>query len=224
MLATQVASKDVINHSGSVHRQGVVFAVMNTRIITLLAVTAVLAACVTAPLPPRRAARAPEPVAPAPTPAPAPAPEPVSLTKVYFYPTQGQSEEQQDRDRYDCHVWAVKQTGFDPSQQIAPRDVRATVVPARPAGETVGTAAVVGAVLGAAIAGPGNAGRGAVAGAVAGTVAGSAAAASDQAAADAANAAAARRHARGAGRYEQEAADYRRAMSACLTGRGYSVR
>ncbi len=29
---------------------------------------------------------------------------------------------------------------------------------------------------------------------------------------------------RGAGRYEQEAADYRRAMSACLTGRGYSVR
>jgi hypothetical protein len=88
----------------------------------------------------------------------------------------------------------------------------------------VGAAAAIGAVVGAAIAGPGNMGKGAVVGAMTGAVAGSAAAASDQAAADAANAAAARRHARGAGRYEQEAADYRRAMSACLTGRGYSVR
>jgi len=29
---------------------------------------------------------------------------------------------------------------------------------------------------------------------------------------------------RGQGRYEREAAEYRRAMSACLEGRGYSVR
>jgi hypothetical protein len=192
---------------------------MNIRTVALLIASASLAACVMRPLPPSRVSRAP-----APAPAPAPAAQPVSLTKVYFYPTQGQTEEQQDRDRYDCHVWAVKQTGFDPSQHIAPREERATIVPARPAGETVGAAAVVGAVVGAAIAGPGNMGKGAVVGAMAGTVAGSAAAANDQAAADAANAASARRHARGTGRYEQEAADYRRAMSACLTGRGYSVR
>jgi hypothetical protein len=189
---------------------------MRTKIIASFFAAAALTACVTAPLPPRRAARA--------LPAPAPAPAPVNPVKVYFYPTQGQSEEQQDRDRYDCHVWAVKQTGFDPSQHITPREERATVVPARSPGETVGTAAVVGAVIGAAIAGPGNAGRGAVVGAMVGTAAGSAAAADDQAAANAANTASARRHARGAGRYEQEAADYRRAMSACLTGRGYSVR
>ena len=188
---------------------------MKSRIIASLFAATALTACVTAPLPPRRVARAPAPV---------PAPPPVNLTKVYFYPNQGQSEEQQDRDRYDCHLWAAKQTGFDPSQHIAPREERATVVPARSPGETVGTAAVVGAVIGAVIAGPGNAGRGAVVGAVAGTAAGSAAAANDQAVADAANAGAARRQARGAGRYEQEAADYRRAMSACLTGRGYSVR
>jgi hypothetical protein len=190
---------------------------MNRKTLALLLSAAVLSACVTAPLPPRQAAR---PRAPA----PAPAQPPASLTKVYFYPMQDQSEEQQDRDRYDCHVWAVKQTGFDPSQHIAPREVRATVVPARAPGETVGTAAIVGAVLGAAIAGPGDLGKGAVLGAVAGTAVGSAAAANEQAEADAANAAAVRRHARGAGKYEQEAADYRRAMSACLAGRGYSVR
>jgi hypothetical protein len=148
----------------------------------------------------------------------------VNLTRVYFYPAQGQSEEQQDRDRYDCHVWAAKQTGFDPSQLVAPREQRAAVVPARAPGETIGAAAIVGAVLGAALAGPGNVGKGVVVGAMAGTVAGSAAVASEQAEADAINAAAERRPARGGGRYEREAADYRRAMSACLTGRGYSVR
>lgn len=192
---------------------------MNIRTVALLVASASLAACVTRPLPPSRVNRAPAPAR-----TPAPAPPPISLTKVYFYPTQGQTEEQQDRDRYDCHVWAVKQTGFDPTQQIVPREERGTVVPARPPGETIGAAAAVGAVIGAAVAGPGNMGKGAVVGALAGTAAGSAAAASDQAAANAENAAVARRNARGLGRYEQEAAEYRRAMSACLTGRGYSVR
>lgn len=35
---------------------------------------------------------------------------------VYVYPREGQSPEQQDRDRYECHRWAVDQTGFDPSE------------------------------------------------------------------------------------------------------------
>jgi len=34
----------------------------------------------------------------------------------YVYPKQGQSPEQQAQDRYECHRWAVDQTGFDPSQ------------------------------------------------------------------------------------------------------------
>jgi hypothetical protein len=33
---------------------------------------------------------------------------------VIAYPAQGQSDEQRDRDRYDCYLWAVQQTGFDP--------------------------------------------------------------------------------------------------------------
>ena len=181
---------------------------MNSRFLVALGAAAALSACVNVP-PPR--------------PAP-PAPEPVNLTKVYFYPTEGQSAAQQDRDRYDCHVWAVKQTGFDPTQLSVPREVRATVVPARAPGETVGAAAIAGAVIGAAVAGPGDAGKGAVVGAMAGTVAGSAVAAGDQARADAANAEASRHNARVVGRYQQQAAGYRRAISACLKGRGYSVR
>lgn len=37
----------------------------------------------------------------------------------YVYPKKGQSEEQQTQDRYECHRWSVKQTGFDPSQPPA---------------------------------------------------------------------------------------------------------
>lgn len=33
---------------------------------------------------------------------------------VIAYPAKGQSAEQQSRDRYECHTWAVSQSGFDP--------------------------------------------------------------------------------------------------------------
>jgi hypothetical protein len=36
-------------------------------------------------------------------------------TEVYAYPKNGQSEEQQATDRYECHKWAVAQSGFDPT-------------------------------------------------------------------------------------------------------------
>ncbi len=35
---------------------------------------------------------------------------------VYMYPKNGQSEEQQATDRYECHKWAVAQSGFDPTR------------------------------------------------------------------------------------------------------------
>lgn len=34
---------------------------------------------------------------------------------VIAYPARGQGEEQQGRDRYECHRWAVGQSGFDPA-------------------------------------------------------------------------------------------------------------
>jgi hypothetical protein len=33
---------------------------------------------------------------------------------LYIYPAQGQSEQQQAEDRYQCHRWAVDQSGYDP--------------------------------------------------------------------------------------------------------------
>jgi hypothetical protein len=35
---------------------------------------------------------------------------------IFIYPKNGQSSEQQARDRYECHRYAVEQTGFDPTQ------------------------------------------------------------------------------------------------------------
>lgn len=35
---------------------------------------------------------------------------------LYIYPMKGQSTTQQQTDRYQCYRWAVKQTGFDPTQ------------------------------------------------------------------------------------------------------------
>ena len=32
------------------------------------------------------------------------------------YPAKGQGAEQQSRDRYECHSWAVSQSGFDPAR------------------------------------------------------------------------------------------------------------
>lgn len=39
--------------------------------------------------------------------------------RLYVYPRQGQSASQQASDEYDCHRWAVQQTGFDPTSEGA---------------------------------------------------------------------------------------------------------
>jgi hypothetical protein len=40
--------------------------------------------------------------------------EPQAL-KLYVYPSAGQSEAQLKEDRYQCHVWAADQSGYDPT-------------------------------------------------------------------------------------------------------------
>jgi hypothetical protein len=37
-------------------------------------------------------------------------------TDLIAYPKNGQSEEQLGKDKFECHKWAVAQTGFDPTQ------------------------------------------------------------------------------------------------------------
>ncbi|MGV8059169.1 MAG: DUF6515 family protein [Smithellaceae bacterium] len=51
-----------------------------------------------------------------------PAPPPsdqTSASQIFIYPRQGQSEKKQADDRYDCHRWAVSQTGYDPTKPPA---------------------------------------------------------------------------------------------------------
>ena len=36
--------------------------------------------------------------------------------QLFVYPKNGQSSEQQSKDDYECHRWAVDQTGFDPTE------------------------------------------------------------------------------------------------------------
>ncbi len=43
---------------------------------------------------------------------------------LYVYPKNGQSRQQTDNDRFECHQWAVGQTGFDPTD--TPRDTNAS--------------------------------------------------------------------------------------------------
>jgi len=161
-----------------------------------------LSACVVAPPPPRTVA------------VPAPPPQ-----KVFVYPNNGQSAEQTDRDRYECHVWAVQQTGVDPSRADANPYERVVVQPANPPGSATAAGAVGGAILGALIAGPRNAGAGLVLGGVTGAVVGSSVDASAQQQAHMTQQQLNQQAAAGRARADS----YRRALGACLQGRGYTV-
>jgi hypothetical protein len=48
------------------------------------------------------------------------APPAPSGAQTYNYPKNGQTEEQQAADRYQCHQWAVSQSGYDPTRNAAP--------------------------------------------------------------------------------------------------------
>ena len=42
--------------------------------------------------------------------------QPAQADRMFIYARQGQTEQQQAKDQYECHRWAVGQTGFDPTQ------------------------------------------------------------------------------------------------------------
>jgi hypothetical protein len=163
--------------------------------------------------------------APAPRYAVRPAPAvPLPSTQVYFYPLRGQSPAQQDRDRYECYLWARQQTGFDPSAtRLAPHQ-RYEVVAMPPSGSDAAAGAAAGALFGAIASGPGHAGRGAVLGGIAGAVIGGISDAARQEQAEQLEESYAQRDRGYSARVEEQAASYRRAMAACLEGRGYTVR
>jgi hypothetical protein len=118
----------------------------------------------------------------------------------YVYPAKGQSAEQQQKDKWECHQWAVQQTGFDPSQPVEQSLPRSGLLGGAARGAALGA---VGGAIG------GDAGKGAAIGAAVGGLG------------------RVMRNRR-ANQYQQQAYTnssdgYDRAYGACLQGRGYTV-
>jgi len=143
---------------------------------------------------------------------------------LYVYPTKGQTEKQLDRDRYECHNWAVAQSHYNPSDtHLAPhQQVRVVEMP--PPGRDTAVGAMTGAVIGSSVAGPRDSGTGAVAGAIVGAMIGASSEAARNKEAMGANSRMSADAQAERARLERQAADYRRAISACLEGRGYTVK
>jgi len=140
---------------------------------------------------------------------------------LYVFPAKGQSATQQTNDEAACYNWAVQQTGINPMAPAPSADSAAKVWMAKMNSATQG-AAVVGGAKGAAAgtaigAIAGNTGEGAAIGAVVGGLAGRRARkeAEQEAAVYGAQAAQAKE--------QQNMATFSRAMTACLTGKGYTV-
>jgi hypothetical protein len=130
---------------------------------------------------------------------------------LYIYPKDGQSDEQQKKDRYECHMWAVQQTGYDPTayQQAGQQ------------GSDTGGEAVRGAAGGAALGAiggaiGGNAGKGAAMGTAMGAGAGLLRKGGKQRQAE-------EKRQQQAAQLQAQQREYNRALSTCLEARGYTV-
>jgi hypothetical protein len=139
----------------------------------------------------------------------------------YVYPQKGQSAEQQEKDEFECFKWAKQQSGFDPMN--AASGTTTTTAPPPPAteGGTVKGAARGAAVgaIGGAIAG--DAGKGAAIGAGTGAAVGTMRRrdAERRRAAEQQN-----RQQQSASRTSSGRSNFDRAYSACMEGRGYTVK
>jgi hypothetical protein len=134
------------------------------------------------------------------------------LSTLQVTPQRGQSADQARRDRYECHNWAIEQTGEVPVA-VPPRERDEPSRAERRRAERADRA-ITGAVIGAGVGGIArgtqhkNPSNGVLAGAAVGAAVGAATG-------------------RAKDRKEEQAApapsDYLRALTACMEGRGYTV-
>lgn len=134
---------------------------------------------------------------------------------LYVFPAKDQTPEQQAQDEVECYQWAMNQTGYNPTNppQIQAKQADTSLDGSAVRGSARGAAA--GAAIGAIA---GDAGKGAAIGAVAGGLRGRRArVAGDQIEQEQNNQAAAA---------EQKALldNFKKAFSACLEGKGYTVK
>ena len=141
---------------------------------------------------------------------------------LYVFPTAGQTKGVQLSEEQQCYDWAQQQSGIDPTKVTANTDSAAKAAGKEASSATQGAAvggaargAAAGALIGAAA---GDAGKGAAIGAASGAVAGR------------------RAKRRAEGQAEQAGANqavavandkivqFKKAMTACLEGKGYTVK
>lgn len=137
----------------------------------------------------------------------------LAISQPIVYPAKGQSYDQQRKDEGECYAWARQSTGIDPAA------VASAPAPAQQTGPAVGggeraQGALRGAVVGGIIDGGDGAGKGAAVGVVAGGVR-------------------ARNNQRAQNSQAQQQSQsqkqnamntFYRAQSACLEGRGYTIK
>jgi hypothetical protein len=153
---------------------------------------------------------------------------------LFVFPAKSQNSEKQAGDEWSCFGWAKSQTGIDPlnvkPQAAAPAQAAAASSSGSSAAGTVAKGTVGGAVAGTAIGAiAGNTGKGAAIGATVGLLGGGVAAKrnSDQAKAQQQLA---QQQAETAATQQAEAsvaqqkATYNKAFSACMEGKGYTVK
>jgi len=133
---------------------------------------------------------------------------------LYVFPAKDQSAEQQAQDESYCYKWAVQQSGIDP---LNPPQVQAQQVETGPDGSAVSGAAR-GALAGVAIGAiAGDAGKGAAIGAASGAMVGHRRSRVGRSQQQEANNQA-------AGQAEADMMNsFKKAYSACLQGKGYTV-
>lgn len=137
----------------------------------------------------------------------------IDLSKLQVTPQHGQSDDQARRDRYECHNWAVEQTGETPSANPGPQQSAEDAAKRADRVNRIITGAVIGAGLGGLF-GAGsheyNPGEDVLKGAGVGAAIGAATGAAHQKKQEAAAP-------------PEPGSNYLRALTACLEGRGYSV-
>lgn len=129
-----------------------------------------------------------------------------SLGDIEVVPLRGQAMDLARRDRYECHNWAVGQTGGVPAAGPTREEIEQEQRAART--DRIIAGAGIGAVVGSIISGTHghhDAADGAVAGGIIGAVAGAAAKPPEPEAAN------------------EDFMAYFRALSACMNGRGYAL-
>jgi hypothetical protein len=138
---------------------------------------------------------------------------PAFAGELFIFPNKDQTPEQQDQDQGACYVWAKNQSGFDPvtASAEAPRNTESNkggVIRGGLGGAAVGAA--VGAIAG-------NAGKGAAMGAAGGGLIGGMRRSSQRSEQKA-------RKKNWENQQQGNRDNYLRAYTACLEGKGYTVK